>query len=75
MRTITSVIALLLMLIHADTIDALGFEGLFMPGDLIAGHAEYESECKQCHVRLRDTTQKQLCMDCHEAIGQDVLNQ
>ena len=75
MRRISSVLALLLMLLHSNTSYALEFEGLFMPGDLIAGHAEYESECKQCHVRLRDTTQKQLCMDCHEPIGQDVLKE
>ena len=72
MRSITPVIALLLLLIQSDTIYALDIEGLFMPGDVIEGHMEYEAECKQCHVRLRDTTQKQLCMDCHKPIGLDV---
>ncbi len=51
---------------------ALEVEKLFAPGELIAGHADLESECTQCHVRLRDTTQKKLCRDCHEEIDVDI---
>ena len=72
MRSITSVITILLVLIYSEAIHALDVEKLFMPGKLIAGHMKYETECKHCHVRLRDTTQKQLCMDCHKPIGVDV---
>ena len=72
MRSFISLIALLLVLIYSDTIYALDVEKLFMPGDLIKGHTKYQTDCKQCHVRLRNTTQKQLCMDCHKPIGQDV---
>ncbi len=72
MKFISAAIALLTLLIHCNAVYALDAEKLFMPGDLIEGHKKYEAECKQCHVRLRDTTQKQLCMDCHEEIGDDV---
>ena len=51
---------------------ALDFEKLFMPGDVISGHKKFEQDCQQCHVRLRETTQKQLCLDCHEDIATDV---
>lgn len=63
---------LLVLATGSSTAHALDAEKLFMPGKLILGHMEYESDCKHCHVRLRDTTQNQLCMDCHEEIGDDV---
>ena len=49
-----------------------GLETLLMPGPVIADHAEYETTCASCHVRLRDTTQTQLCLDCHEEVAADV---
>ena len=48
------------------------FEKLFMPGDVIQGHEELEEDCKNCHVRLRDTTQTKLCLDCHESTAKDI---
>jgi hypothetical protein len=50
---------------------AAEIEQFFMPGKLISGHQEYEAECTRCHVRLRDTTQKKLCLDCHELVAED----
>lgn len=50
---------------------AFDFEKLFMPGPVIAGHEEYEQKCENCHVRLKETTQQQLCLDCHEDIAVD----
>jgi len=44
------------------------FESLFLPGDVIKGHVKIESDCKQCHVRSRDLTQKTLCLTCHKKI-------
>ena len=72
MKIIALLVALLPLIIPVDTAYAVDAEKLFMPGELIEGHKKYEPDCKQCHVRLRDTTQKQLCMDCHEPIGNDV---
>lgn len=65
---------ILFALTHLPAYAALDFEKLFMPGKLIQGHMKYEPDCKYCHVRLRETTQNQLCMDCHEEIGKDVKN-
>ncbi len=50
----------------AISVYAADVETLFMPGDVIKGHEELEKECKQCHVRLQDTTQNQLCLGCHD---------
>ena len=60
------------MLLFVNEATAFDFEKLFMPGEVIAGHVKYELDCKQCHSRMRDTSQKQLCMDCHEEIAKDV---
>ena len=66
------IMTLLILMTGSGSVYALDAEKLFMPGELILGHMEYELDCKQCHVRLRDTTQNQLCMDCHEPIAVDV---
>jgi len=62
----------LLMLVPGTSVFAFEFEKLFMPGDVIQGHEELESDCKNCHVRLRDTTQTKLCLDCHESTAIDI---
>lgn len=48
------------------------FEQLLMPGKLIQGHAEYESDCKNCHVLFEKSSQDSLCLDCHEEIASDI---
>jgi len=74
MRAIYIVI-LLLGVINTGNVPAAEIEQFFMPGELISGHAELESECTNCHVRLRDTTQKKLCLDCHDhkPVAEDIL--
>ena len=62
----------LLMLVPGATAFAFEFEKLFMPGDVITGHEKFEEDCQNCHVRLRDTTQTILCLDCHETIAKDI---
>ena len=57
---------LLVGLAGSKTTMAAEIEQFFMPGELIAGHEDLKSECTNCHVRLRDTTQKKLCLDCHD---------
>lgn len=56
----------------ASQVQALEIEKLFMPGDVISGHQKLETECTNCHVRLRDTTQRLLCLDCHEDVDKDI---
>lgn len=48
------------------------FEKLLMPGDLIEGHAKYESDCTHCHVSFEKSSQDRLCLDCHETVAADV---
>lgn len=48
------------------------FERLVMPGPVIAGHAEYEGQCASCHVRFERQQQRDLCLDCHTEIAEDL---
>lgn len=56
----------------AAPVQAQGLESVLAPGKLIEGHAKWEDECKQCHVRFDRAAQDKLCMACHEKVGQDV---
>jgi len=47
-------------------------ETLVMPGKVIEGHAEYESECALCHQKFERGKQRALCLDCHEDIAADI---
>lgn len=47
-------------------------ESLVMPGDVIAGHADIESECSSCHLAFNRTRQRDLCLDCHELVAIDI---
>ncbi len=71
MKLIYSILLPALFLISGQSL-ALDVEKLFMPGKLISGHEEYETDCKNCHERGRDTTQKKLCLDCHDKVNEDV---
>ncbi|WNO11450.1 cytochrome c3 family protein [Teredinibacter sp. KSP-S5-2] len=44
---------------------------MLMPGPVISGHAEYETQCEQCHASFDKTKQTALCLDCHEDIAAD----
>lgn len=61
----------------AQLAQAAEIEQFFMPGELFEGHQEFTSECTACHVRLRDTTQNRLCLDCHDhkPIADDIREQ
>jgi len=56
----------------ASGVLAQGLESVLRPGDVIAGHAKWEDDCSQCHVRFDRAAQDRLCMDCHKDVGQDV---
>jgi hypothetical protein len=47
-------------------------ETVLMPGKVIAGHADLESECSSCHVMFDKSGQRQRCMDCHEDVATDI---
>lgn len=49
-----------------------GIESVVAPGKLIQGHAKWEDDCKQCHVKFDRKAQDGLCMDCHKEVGADV---
>lgn len=46
-------------------------EKLLMPGRLIEGHADVESDCGACHDSTTDRAVASLCIDCHEDVGAD----
>jgi len=67
---------LLLGIGFAESALAIEVEKFFMPGELISSHDEFKSDCKNCHVRMRDTTQRELCLGCHdhEPVALDIRN-
>ena len=57
----------------SPTVVAQTIESLVMPGDLIRGHAELESECASCHKPFDRAEQKALCLACHEDVAEDLV--
>lgn len=51
---------------------AQNIETVLMPGEVIVGHADIESECSSCHAMFDKSAQRQLCMDCHEDVAADL---
>jgi hypothetical protein len=47
-------------------------ESLVMPGDVVSGHAEIETECASCHLPFNRREQRNLCIDCHELVAIDI---
>ena len=47
-------------------------EGLVMPGDVVQGHARFETKCDKCHEAFDKSKQSKLCRDCHEQIDIDI---
>ena len=73
MKFLAFLLLLLTTTFNQDAI-ALDIEKFLMPGEVISGHEKFEAECTRCHVRMRDTTQKKLCLDCHEKVAGDMVN-
>ena len=48
------------------------FEKLVMPGELVAGHAKLEKDCKNCHESFAQDDQSRLCRDCHKPVAADI---
>jgi hypothetical protein len=71
-RTAAILPALLGAVLLAPAARALELEKLVMPGPVIAGHADVESQCTRCHTPFRRETENRLCLECHDAVGADV---
>lgn len=69
--TKTSLLLVFSLLTIANT-HAQDIETLVMPGEVIRGHVEYESECSACHKMFDKGGQRELCLDCHEDVAADV---
>ena len=65
-------IAIMLSAFAAVSVQANPLEKLLMPGELTSAHAEFESDCTECHDRTDKSRQRQLCLDCHEDVAADV---
>ena len=59
-------------LVQIPTAAAQSIESILAPGKVIQGHAKYEDDCAQCHVKFDRAAQNGLCMSCHKDIGADV---
>jgi len=42
-----------------------------MPGPLTTDHAEYESNCENCHSPFEQDELTSLCLSCHEEVAED----
>lgn len=47
-------------------------ESLVMPGPVVRGHAETETECSACHKPFARSEQNALCRDCHDDVSDDI---
>jgi hypothetical protein len=56
----------------AGSAAAVDLELLVMPGPVIAGHADLEKDCGNCHRAFDADAQTGLCLDCHEEVAKDV---
>jgi hypothetical protein len=61
-----------LLIVVAPAAWGQSFESALSPGPVIAGHAKFEHDCANCHVRFDRAAQDRLCMDCHKPVGADV---
>lgn len=64
--------AVMLVGLTSHCVSAQNVESLLMPGEVVTGHAEFESDCNACHRRFRRSDQRELCLDCHEDVANDI---
>ena len=72
--TLTRLLLVGMLLIWVGSSSADTLESAIMPGKVIRGHADYEGECGQCHVRFDRAAQQRLCLDCHKPVAADIRN-
>lgn len=66
-----TVAGLFLALLAPGTL-AQSLETAVMPGQVIQGHAKWESGCNNCHIRFNRAGQRAQCLDCHKEVATDV---
>jgi len=57
---------------NMQTANAQNMESLISPGELVTSHAEVDSECSSCHKLFSRSQQNNLCIECHEDVGEDI---
>jgi len=75
LRTLSLGLVMMIALLTSHTTAAQDIETLVMPGEVIKGHFEFESECSSCHKLFDKEGQRQLCLDCHEEVAADFEQQ
>lgn len=60
---------------NVQTANAQNIQSLLSPGKLVTSHAEVDSECSSCHKLFSRSAQKNLCIECHEDVGDDISNE
>jgi len=58
-------LALIAIGFHTTT-RAASIETLVMPGQVVEAHANIETECSGCHAPFSKTSQRDLCLSCHD---------
>jgi len=74
LRSILKVLLPMSILLANQPSTAQDLESLVMPGPVIEGHADVESECSSCHKTFDKAAQRTLCLDCHEDVASDIDN-
>jgi hypothetical protein len=60
------------LLLVASPAQAGPFTKLIMPGPVIEGHADLEETCEKCHESFDKSSQRRLCLGCHDKVAGDV---
>lgn len=63
---------IVLMLSATPSAHGSWVESLVMPGDVIDGHADFETDCSACHEKFDKTGQDRLCLACHKTLAADI---
>ena len=67
-----AVLGALCLLLVATASHGASLERLVMPGPVSQAHADLEDDCSNCHAPVSDQTQNELCVVCHDRVGQDI---
>ncbi|HET6494502.1 MAG TPA: cytochrome c3 family protein [Thermoleophilia bacterium] len=71
MRAVPQFILAALLLL-ASAAHAGVVERLMMPGDVGRAHADIEADCGKCHQAFDRSSQRTLCLECHDEVELDL---
>lgn len=63
-----------LMVFGGSAAYAGSVDDILSPGQLITGHAKFDSECTKCHKKFDKAGQNTLCKDCHKEVAKDIAD-